>query len=272
MSDPVSDDQLRAEIGGLLWYHTIELRPGIETPGWFDLRPISHLVPLAQSLRGKRCLDIGTFDGFWAFEMERRGANEVLAIDILDPERWDWPVGSDDAVVEAIGTRKAAGAGFELTSRELGSSVSRRELSVNDLDPDDVGSFDQIYLGSLLLHLRDPIGALERVRSVCRGSLILCDAIDAPMTALLRGRPVAHLDGVGRPWWWKPNLAGLIRMVEVAGFELISPPTRVRMTPGAGHPKPSFSPAVLRSHAGRVETMRAWRGDPHAIVHARPRL
>ena len=36
---------------------------------------------LPESLAGVRALDIGTFDGFWAFEMERRGA-EVVAIDI----------------------------------------------------------------------------------------------------------------------------------------------------------------------------------------------
>jgi hypothetical protein len=28
-------------------------------------------------------------DGFWAFEMERRGAREVVAIDLVDPSRHD---------------------------------------------------------------------------------------------------------------------------------------------------------------------------------------
>ncbi len=272
VSDRVGDDQLRAEIAAHPWYHTLELRPGIETPGWFDLRGIIELVPLPGSLVGKRCLDVGTFDGFWAFEMERRGAEEVVAIDVLDPSRWDWPAGSDDAVITAINARKAGGVGFELTSRELGSAVQRRPLSVYELDPDEIGQFDHIYLGSLLLHLRDPVLALERVCGVCSGTLIVCDAIDAAMTAVFRKRAVAHLDGRGRPWWWKPNLAGLVRMVEAAGFETISPPVRLRMPPGAGHPKPILRPRSFRSQIGRVETMRAWRGDPHAIVYARPRV
>ena len=69
-----------------LWYHTIELAPGLVTPGWFDLRPIVDLMPWPD-VRGRRCLDIGTYDGFLAFEMERRGADEVVALDIGSHEQ-----------------------------------------------------------------------------------------------------------------------------------------------------------------------------------------
>ena len=37
---------------------------------------------LPASLAGKTALDVGTADGFWAFEMERRGAARVVAIDL----------------------------------------------------------------------------------------------------------------------------------------------------------------------------------------------
>src|SRR5436853_2151050 len=72
-----------------LWYHTIEVAPGVVTPGWFDLRPIVDRMPWPD-VRGKRCLDIGTYDGFLAFELERRGAAEVIATDIGGEEQWDW--------------------------------------------------------------------------------------------------------------------------------------------------------------------------------------
>ena len=86
-------EALRAEIDALEWYHTIEIAPGVETPGWFDTRSVLSQIPFPDDLRSKRCLDVGTFDGFWAFEMERRGADDVVAIDVLDPDKWDWPVG-----------------------------------------------------------------------------------------------------------------------------------------------------------------------------------
>jgi len=262
-------DDLRRRVGELDWYHTLELAPGVVTPGWFDLRGIVAEVPIPTSLAAARVLDVGTFDGFWAFEMERRGAAEVVAIDVLDPAGWDWPPGSDDAVVREIGRRKAQGAGFLLAKDALGSSVRRLERSVYDLDPSEVGSFDFVYVGSLLLHLRDPIRALERVHDVAHGSVVVVDAVDGLLTAALRGRPAATLDGVGRPWWWKPNVAGLVRMVEVAGFELTGPAKQLRLPAGRGQSRPS--PRAALSRAGRSAAWTAWRGDLHAAVPARPR-
>src|SRR3712207_9588764 len=62
-----------------LWYHVIEVAPGVATPGWFDLRPIVDRMPWPD-VAGKRCLDVGTYDGFLAFELEGRGAAEVVAV------------------------------------------------------------------------------------------------------------------------------------------------------------------------------------------------
>ena len=124
------------------WYHTLELAPGVVTPGWFDTRKALAQLPFPASLAGKRCLDVATFDGFWAFEMERRGADEVVAIDLVDASEADWPVGSDPSVIQAIGERKRAGEGFELARDALGSSVERLEMNVYDLDAEAVGEFD----------------------------------------------------------------------------------------------------------------------------------
>jgi SAM-dependent methyltransferase len=225
-------------------------------------------------MRGLRALDVGTFEGFWAMQMEQRGA-EVAAIDILDPRAWDWPVGSEQQALDALENRKQAGSGFELVTAELGSRVTRSELSVYDLDVDVVGDFDFIYVGSLLLHLRDPVGALERVRSVLRpgGQLLLVDAIDVELSALHPRRPVAHLDGDGRPWWWRANLAGIGRMVQAAGFDVVSGPTRVYMPMGRGHePLARVGRRALRQTEGRRQlVMRLRGGDPHAAVLARRR-
>ena len=271
MSAPAAVDDLSRQVAEReQWYHTLELAPGVETPGWFDLRKIAERMPIPSSLDGQRCLDVGTFDGFWAFEMERRGGSEVLAIDILDPNRWDWPAEHDPEVLAAFVRRKGVGEGFEIAKAALGSRVERRELSIYDLDPSDVGTFDVVYVGSLLLHLRDPVLALERVRSVCGGTLVACDAIDAARTRLHSRLPLAVLDGRGRPWWWKPNLAGFVRMVEAAGFTVEQPPVRLRMKPGAGQARPRPTARTLRTAQGRTELANAWFGDPHAALVGRP--
>ena len=251
------------------WYHTIELAPGVVTPGWFDTRPVVAQLPFPESLEGKRCLDVATFDGFWAFEMERRGATEVHAIDVLDPRGWDWPVRSTEATMAAINRRKEGGRGFDVAHAALGSQVTFEERSVYDLDQSAMGEFDFVYVGSLLLHLRDPIRALERVRSVCRGQLLLVDNIHLPLTLLHPRRAVADFDGDGRPWWWKSNVATLLRMLRAAGFEPDGDPRRIYMPAGRGHPtRGSLRPRMLRYAEGRHIILTALKGDPHAAILA----
>jgi tRNA (mo5U34)-methyltransferase len=262
---------LEAEVAARQWYHTLELAPGLVTPGMLDTRQVADRVSLPASLTGARCLDVGTFNGFWAFEMERRGAEEVVAIDVLDPERWDWPVGSDDETVAAIGRRQAGGSGFELAKRALGSGVRRLDRSVYDLDEREDGRFDLVYLGSLLIHLRDPVGALERIRGVCGGTLVVVDGIDLPLSLLFPRPPIARLDGRGRPWWWQANAAGVGRMLEAAGFEVVEGPRRLFIPPGRGWPLRRGGARALATREGRYELVVAWKGDPHASFVARPR-
>lgn len=262
---------LRAAVAGRKWYHTIELAPGVITPGWFDTRSAVASIPFPPDLTGKRCLDVASFDGFWAFEMERRGATEVVAYDLLDLTKGDWPHGSLPETISEMAEMKGQGDGFEIAASALRSAVKRVEGNVYDLDPNELGTFDFIYVGSLLLHLRDPIRALEAVRTMCDGQVLLEDAIDLELSVLFRRRAVASFDGIGRPWWWKPNAVGLGRFLESAGFEIERGPVRFFMKPGVGHPRERPSPRALRTHLGREGLITQWRGDPHAAVLARPK-
>ena len=49
------------------WYHTIDLKDGSTTPGWYDTRAMPASIEWPAALKGGRCIDVGTFDGFWAF-------------------------------------------------------------------------------------------------------------------------------------------------------------------------------------------------------------
>jgi tRNA (mo5U34)-methyltransferase len=260
----------RDEIAAREWYHTLELAPGVETPGYFDHRPLLEKLPIPASLAGQRCLDVGTFDGFWAFELERRGAADVVAADILDPMAWDWPAGAHPAAIEAMERRKEAGRGFEIASSAFGSQVRKIEASVYELDPQVHGEFDFIFMGSLLLHLRDPVRALERVRSVCRGQFLSIDAVDPLLTLLHPLRPIAFLEGTARPWWWKPNLRGYRQMVESGGFEVLQGPTPILIPAGRELKTKRVAWRALRAYEGRQAFIRRHLGDPHAFVLARP--
>ena len=144
------------------WYHTIDLGDGLRTIGEFNTDAALARLPFPASLAGKRCLDVGTRDGFWAFAMEARGAAEVVGIDVDHPLDLDnpWlPAEVRQRLADSEAEKEAKG--FHLAHELRGSKVQRVTTSVYDLDPAEIGTFDFAYIGTMLLHLRDPIGALD---------------------------------------------------------------------------------------------------------------
>jgi hypothetical protein len=124
-------------------------------------------------------------------------------------------------------------------------------------------------MGSLLLHLRDPIRALEHARSVCRGLFLTIDAVDPLLTLMHPRRPIGFLEGTARPWWWKPNLRGYRQMVVAAGFDVIEGPKLFLIPPGAETKRRRVGLRTLRAYEGRQAFLRRHAGDPHAYILAR---
>jgi tRNA (mo5U34)-methyltransferase len=212
-----ADDSLSGRVRDISWYHTIELPGGLVTPGQFDHRALVPHYGLPTDLNGKRALDVATFDGFWAFELERRGA-DVVAIDLDDPAEWDFP----DAVRPLVTSQPSEGSigrGFALAHEALGSRVKRLGCSVYDLDPDALGRFDFVHAGDLLVHLRDPLRALQRIRSVTTGQLLLSDGIDIDAPAGRFGPTMQYLGGWDDIVWWVPSLDALAQLLVDAGFK-----------------------------------------------------
>jgi tRNA (mo5U34)-methyltransferase len=270
----MSATDLREEIASHVWYHTIELAPGVVTPGWFDLRPVVDRMPWPD-VRGKRCLDVGTYDGFLAFELERRGAAEVVAIDIDDHAQWDWP-----PVLRALGPERLAAMagpdkarGFRMAARALGSRVERRAMSVYDLHPDRVGTFDVVVCGSLLLHLRDPLRALEAIRTVTREHFLSAEQIDLRLTLLHRRTPVLRLDGRDNNiFWFIPSAAGHRRMLQAAGFEILRRTRPYSIPFGAGHRTTRRRQRSPWRRRALERLLTGGTGVPHTAVLARPRV
>lgn len=186
------------------WWHSFELPDGTIVQGVCPLDGLKDRIskfPIAPDLAGKRVLDIGTWDGWFAFEMERRGA-EVLAID-----NWDNPR-------------------FQEMHALLSSRVEYRQLDVYELTPDRIGYFDIVLFMGVLYHLKHPLLALERVCALTKDlaavdSFILRDK-HLPGTNLA-GRPVMEFyetDEFGGQTdnWVGPSLACLMAFCRTAGF------------------------------------------------------
>lgn len=235
------------------WYHTIDLGGGDQTEGFVDLRPFLRRS-LPRSLAGRRCLDVGTFDGFWGFAMEDRGASSVVGIDVGDSSQLEHPpLRRADNLAAAHASAVPHGTGFSLAAAARGSRMRRVCCNVYDLDADAVGGpVDFVLVGTILQHLRDPVRALERVRSVLApgGSAVLVETISTSLTLRHPRRPVGEF----RPampdnhfTWWVPNLS-LLRAWPTA----------------AGMPPTSRLPALHRPVQG------AGRGDWVAAVTVAP--
>jgi len=217
----VAHDDLLAQLESTIWYHTLELRPGLVTPGLFDHRPHVERYGLPEDLTGLRALDVGAQDGFWSFELERRGA-EVVALDVEDPGALDWPPRLREEGIKRMagGFPLADGGAFGIAHRVLGSSVQRRTVSIYDADPEQLGGqFDLVFCGVVLLHLRDPMLALERMAALCRGRLVLAEEYSRKAEWLPFSN-LAEFRGES-PWmtWWIPRTTAWLSMVRCAGFD-----------------------------------------------------
>ena len=219
ISDRTEIERLVAEHGR--WFHEIELAPGLITPGEDSNRmklPILDRLGLPSDLHGLRALDLGCSDGFFSFEMERRGAT-VLAIDFV-PETY---------------------TGFAVAKRILGSSVEYRMDNVYNLDPSTHGRYDLVLFMGVLYHLRSPLAALDAIRSVMKdGAMLFIGTAMIDEYLLLPDGSVTTLAAVNPvlstvPLWqafprdslngdftncFAPNRRALVSALEEAQFEV----------------------------------------------------
>jgi tRNA (mo5U34)-methyltransferase len=137
------------------WFHTFALNraEGIYAPG--HARDHRYRIPaIPMNFAGLSVLDTGTFDGFYAFLVEARGADRVVAVDNV--QYIDW-------VRARWGVELQGGEGFWAIHRLLGSRVEFWKLDAFDLDRLDE-RFDFIFCCGILHRVRDPTRLLQVLR------------------------------------------------------------------------------------------------------------
>jgi tRNA (mo5U34)-methyltransferase len=182
------------------WYHSMRFPDGRVIPGIHTLEGLQTRVsrfPIPQDLTGKRVLDIGAWDGWFSFEMERRGA-EVMAIDCVEIEN------------------------FRYAHRQLGSKVDYREMDVYELTPDRIGRFDIVLCLGVLYHLKHPLLALERICDLTTDLAIIESFVadDIHTHTEFPWMEFYEIDELGGQLdnWFGPNVECLVALCRTAGF------------------------------------------------------
>ena len=232
-----------------VWHQRFALAEGVYAPGGSDVEWLMRKASVPDRLDGASVLDIGTTNGGAAFECERRGARRVVAVDIAD-DNW---------------------FGFATIKRALGSSVEHVQASIYQL-PEVLGErFDLVLLWGVLYHLRHPLLALDNVRRLAYGSVVIETAVcdhelgedrDLPLARFYRTDEL-HGDSSN---WFAPNVAALTDWCQSCGLEpevvLSWPeplPTRAMVVASPGEPewtRLSYEQPLSCSIAGTTTAFR----------------
>jgi SAM-dependent methyltransferase len=211
--------EIKSKLESVRWFHAFEVLPGVISPGFapFNARGTLDALGVPDDLTGKKALDVGTWDGPMAFEMEARGA-EVWAVDVQHPD------------CTAFNTAKAL----------RNSQVRYHQGTVYDLQKIFQHKFDLITYFGVYYHLKHPILGFEALAEVLapdgqlyfEGELLVNYAenykgeeadldhralaeSDVPLSLCYTG------DYKGASNWFVPNLTCLRGWLEAAGLEMV---------------------------------------------------
>jgi len=221
------------------WWHSIDIG-GVVTPGLVSMDRQQQMLRDIRlpDLKGKSVLDIGTFDGFFAFEAERLGATRVVALDHYVWERhmdkcvarWQQCNARGESVVlsefeQFIDRETLPGkAAFDTARRLLNSKVEPVVSDYMTMDLTALGQFDVVLYLGVLYHMADPLGALSLLAQVTKEvAIIETAAMHVPGCedlSLCEFYPENQLNN-DHSNWWAPNTMALTGLCRAAGFERI---------------------------------------------------
>jgi tRNA (mo5U34)-methyltransferase len=214
-----------------LWFHTFALNAehGIYTPG--VARDHRYRVPFVPaSFEGQSVLDVGTFDGFYAYLAEHRGAARVLAVDNEQYIGW---------VNARWGVDLRGGEGFRAIGSLLGSRVEYRRGDALALSETEE-RFDVVFCFGILHRVENPLGLLRGLGELLSpGGQVLLETYGTSADGRVDQRTI-EVKGPGEVYagddyvYWGFAAGGLAALGRLAGLPQVKVIGNVTVD---GHPR-----------------------------------
>lgn len=200
-----SMSELKDRVNALNWWHVIELPDGTITPGCCDYskEEDNARFQLPDDFKGQSVLDLGTFDGYWAIEAKKRGANVTAA------DRW----------LPMLETAELALGLYDIPYYCLGNLDDSPAYGFKQ-------NFDVVFFFGILYHLKNPYQGILSAASYLKsgGCLYLESAVNqGKLMGLPKDIPllwvideIHHNDKTN---YHMPNEAAIIQLAKMAGLE-----------------------------------------------------
>jgi hypothetical protein len=183
--------------------------------------------------RNKRVLEFGAADGYLSFWLEQQGA-DIVATDLSpDADRHSWDIVNrvDEDVTKvrqnmSMMMRRLNNSFWFGHERHKSHAKPVHDTAYNV--PREIGKFDVVTLGAILLHLRDPFRAIEHALEFSRDAIIISDLIPWDLSKDELARPLAtfipnpHIAAHGGTTWWLISPVVYQRYFELRGFRIAS--------------------------------------------------
>ena len=231
------------ELASVHWHHSIRLFPdllieGSKSESLLKAERAAILGPL--DFAGREVLDIGSWNGYFAFEAKRAGAARVVASDSLC---WHIPV---------FRGRET----FDLGRECLGLDIEAKVIDPTQL-PGDLAPVDIVLFLGVFYHMHDPVAVLKAAAALAREALVIethQDLLDLPRPGMAF-YPRATLNG-DESNWWGPNPECVFELLESIGWP------QVYYQP---HPVVGATRGIYHAFRSDQAAQRAFRGGPGVL-------
>jgi tRNA (mo5U34)-methyltransferase len=225
--DPPDRESLIALVNSFpYWYQRIYLGRGVYTLPTLQLhnyvwQVVETLLP--DGFRNASVLDVGTNAGYFCIQAKLKGAGQVIGVDF------------DDRYLKQA---EACRAIWKL-------DIDYRQADIDRLQLHTLGQhFDVVFFTGILYHLKNPLGVLEQVASLCNDAIVVETEVISPkhknvlyvrqgplgrtvvtpcFTGFMKFIEKDELNGDGSNWW-VPDEACVLGMLRTAGFKYFSKP------------------------------------------------